>query len=145
MTTSSERGRTLFVGYQPATKPHSIEWVELRLAEWRYWATSGPSVFPVAAGRTIEARMRDEAGVTGSGDRKALPHPEAEQVERCIHRLPPELRRPLEAHYLEGGSFDEKALRCGTSRASYFQLVRSAKYCLWGMLAAERQGCGLDR
>lgn len=124
-------------------------YVDARLTAWAHWARDNrnnlgyPTVSllykAMQQTKVGIVRLPDSGGLTARGEQahvmRAGGHgviPDAvEEIDRIVARLRPELHKVVVANYFVYGPIEARAKSVGYRRARFFQLLESAKYCVF--------------
>ena len=118
-----------------------IDYVDYRMKEWIRWARRGCGAGLGYGKQTIEADLIEMGGVLISGKGAKPPiedHPRAEQIERGVRGLEPDLRKVAVTRYLHHGSKRAKARKLQCSVATYYRQVDRLHFHIQEFLDGER-------
>ena len=119
-----------------------LDYIDYRFKEWSRWLRRGCGSGLGYGKQTIEADLIEMGGVLISGKGAKPPiesHPRAEQIERGVRGLEPELRKLAVVRYLSHGSKKAKAKKLKCSVAKYYRDVDSLHFHMQGFLDVERE------
>ncbi len=116
-------------------------YIDWRFKQWSHWCRRGCGSNLGYGKQTIEADLIEMGGVLISGKGSKPPievHPKAEQIERGVRGLSPDLREVAIVRYIKHGPPQKKAKLLGCSVAKYYRLVDRLHLHIQEFLDGER-------